>query len=438
MVRGVGLLHTRLRGPLVLGVMALLTLQSLALLSPQASAQELTFVITSEDVNVYMAHDGSADINYQIQILVRPDSTAVGSLTIHLPNWHFDTSQMTVTLDGRTLPDLKKVGSSENDLRISLNAAEVMQPDSAHTLSIVVSVGAMALKNPSNSGLARVTFTPTWWDPLYVQSIQELKVHIHLPEGYNATSKVHATAGAVMGQSGDRIYFYWNLTDIPADQKNTYYVDFPASWVSKVYDPFWDIQFHFYQNYLYLLVVVLIVAVVVVVARRGFRKPYVKPYLNIEGWGERIGFGPMEAASLLDLERERVAAMFLVDLAMVDAIEVKDPSTMEIEIKNPDHAGRSQPFLCCIRDGKLNSIATTNFLGALKDEVLSKLEDYDLSRTKAHYSGEGHVHWERSRNNKAPSVDDVLWVMTDEKAPKHFKDARFEGVPDWTSWKVVL
>jgi hypothetical protein len=31
-----------------------------------------------------------------------------------------------------------------------------------------------------------------------------------------------------------------------------------------------------------------------------------------------------------------------------------------------------------------------------------------------------------------------LWLMTDEKAQKRFKDAKFEGVPDWTSWKVVL
>jgi hypothetical protein len=407
-------------------------------MSVPASAQELTYVITSEDVAVYMAHDGSADINYFIQMMVRPQSSMVEGLTIHLPNWRFDLGQMSVTLDGHPVTGLKKSGSSESDLKVSFNSAEVMQPGSSHTFIIVVNVGAMALKHPSNSGLARVTFTPTWWNPLSVQSIQSLTVQIHLPEGYNETSKVHATPGATMGEHGDRIFFAWNFTDVSPDQKNTFHVDFPASWVSKVYDPFWDLQFHFYQNYLYIIVVVLIVAAVVVVARRALRKPYVKPYLNIEGWGERTGFGPMEAASLLDLDRERVVMMFLVDLAMVDAIEIKDPATMDIEVKNLEHEGRSAQFLNCIRDGKLNPIATTNFLGTLKDEVLSKLEDFDLSQTKAHYANEGPARWSLLRKVKAPSVDEVLWLMTDQKAPKRFKDAKFEGVPDWTSWKVVL
>ena len=418
--------------------MVLLTLQALPFVSFPACAQEQTYVIVSEEVNVYMAHDGSADINYLIQIMVRPQSSMVAGLTIHLPNWRFSTSQMTVTLDGRTIPDLKKTGPSESDLKIYFNSAEVLQPASTHTLSIVVNVGAMALKHPSDSGLARVTFTPTWWDPLSAQSIQSLMVRIHLPEGYNATSRVHATSGAFTGMHGDRIFYAWNFTDIPADQKNTFHVDFPASWVSKVYDPFWDIQFHFYQNYLYIIVVVVIVAVVIVAARRTIRKPYIKPYLNIEGWGERTGFGPMEAASLLDLDRERVAAMFLVDLALVDAIEVKDPKTMEIEVKNPDHEGRSAPFLGCIRNGLLNPIATTNFLGALKEDVLSKLEDFDLSKTKAFYSSEGPARWSRFKKVKNPSVDDVLWLMTDPEALKRFKDAKFEGVPDWASWTVVL
>jgi len=241
-----------------------------------------------------------------------------------------------------------------------------------------------------------------------------------------------------MSEHGNRILLSWNFTDIPADQKHTLKVDFPTSWVTKVYDPFWDLQFHFYQNYLYIVAVVMIIAVVAVVARRAFRKPYVKPYLSIEGWGERTGFGPMEAATLLELDRERVAAMYLVDLAMVDAIVIKDPQSMDIEVKNPEHEGRSAPFLGCIREGRLNPIATTNFLGALKDDVLSKLEDFDMSQTKAHYAKEGPAHWSLFKKVKAPSVDEVLWLMTDEKAPKRFKDAKFDGVPDWTSWKVVL
>jgi hypothetical protein len=423
---------------MVLGVMTVLILQVMTFISAPASALEVVYVINSESVDVYISPDGSADINYNIQLMVRPQSSYVSTLTIHLPNWRFDIAEMSVTLDGRPVTDLKKVGSSESDLKIAFNPAEVLQPGTAHTISIVVNVGAMVLKHPSNSALGRITFTPTWWNPLSVQSIQNLDIRIHLPEGYNKTAKVHSTSGAIVGEHGNRIFLAWNFTDVPADQKHTIRVDFPASWVSKVYDPFWDIQFHFYQNYLYIIVVVVIVAAVVVVARRAFRKPYVKPYLNVEGWGERAGFGPMEAASLLDLDHARVAAMFLLDLAMVDAIEIKDPVTMAIEVKNPEHEGRSAQFLGCIRDGRLSPIATTNYLGSLKDDVLSRLEDFDLSQTKAHYAQEGPAHWSRFKTVKAPTVDDVLWLMTDQKAAKRFKETQFEGVPDWTSWKVVL
>jgi hypothetical protein len=92
--------------------MVLLTVQALAFISAPASAQELVYVINSESVDVYISHDGSADINYLIHLTVRPQSAYVSSLTIHLPNWRFDIGQTTVTLDGNSVMDLKKAGTS--------------------------------------------------------------------------------------------------------------------------------------------------------------------------------------------------------------------------------------------------------------------------------------------------------------------------------------
>ena len=238
--------------------------------------------------------------------------------------------------------------------------------------------------------------------------------------------------------TGGRIVLSWSYTDVPPDQRLEHRVDFPRSAVDKVFDPFWDIEFHYYQNYLVILFIVILVAVIYVLIKRSLRKPYIKPYLSIEGWGTRKGFGPMEAAFVLGLPRERVAVMFLVDLAMVEAIEIKDPDKMEVSIKNPDHEGRSALFLDCIRNGRLDPIATTNFLGTLHDEVLAKLEGYDLEETKTHYAAQGQTRWSKLKANKAQPVDDVLWLMTDTKSKKRFREAPIEGAPDWTQWKVAL
>jgi len=424
---------------LATAVVALLVLQATALLAQPslgASASGEVYVITSERLDVFVGHDGSADMSYQIGITVRPQSTIVGGFVIHLPNWHFETSDVSAMLDNKVVQGLKKTGTAENDIRVTLDPADEMQPGVSYQFSMAVNVGAMVMKHPTDTSKARVSITPTWWDPDIVQSIQSLSVNLNLPEDLLDQSKVQYTAGAVLGEHGNRLILSWNYTDAPSDQRTELHADIPASAVSHVYDPFWDIQFHFYQNWLYLIVVVVAVVVVAVVVRRVLRKPYVKPYLNIEGWGPRKGLGPMEAALLLDLGNDRVAAMFLVDLAMVDAIGVQDK--MQIEVKNPEHEGRSSPFLGCIRNGRLDPIATTNFLGALKDEVTGKLEGYDIAETKAHYSEQGPSKWSRLKGSKAPNIDELLWLMTDPKAKKRFKDAKFEGVPDWTGWTVVL
>jgi hypothetical protein len=420
-------------------VVALLVLQAMALLAQPslgASVSDEVYVITSERLDAFVSHDGSADLNYRIQITVRPQSTPVGSFVIHMPNWHFETSGVTAKLDDKIIQGLKKTGSAENDIKVTLDPVNEMQPGVSYDFSLVVNVGAMVLKHPTVSSKARVSITPTWWDPNIVQNIQRLEVNLNLPEDLLDQSKVQYTSGAVVEVHGNRLILSWNYTDVPSDQRTELYADIPASAVSHVYDPFWDIQFHFYQNWLYLVVVIVAVAVVAVGVKKALRKPYVKPYLDIEGWGPRKGLGPMEAALLLDLGNDRVAAMFLVDLLMVDAIGIQDK--MQIEVKNPEHEGRSSPFLGCIRNGRLDPIATTNFLGAIKDEVTGKLEGYDIAETKAHYSAQGPTKWSRLKGSKVPNIDELLWLMTDPKAKKRFKDAKFEGVPDWTGWTVVF
>jgi hypothetical protein len=423
---------------LATAVVALLVLQVTAQFAQPslgAPASSAIYVITSEQLDVFVGHDGSADMSYQIGITVRPQSTIISGFVIHLPNWHFETSDVSAKLDNKVLQGLKKTGPAENDLQVNLDSANEMSPGQSYAFSLVVNVGAMVLKHPSDPSKARISITPTWWDPNIVQSIQSLKVNLNLPEDLLDQSKVQYSDGAQVGEHGNRLILSWNYTDVPSDQRTELHADIPASAVSHVYDPFWDIQFHFYQNWLYMIVVIVAVVVVAVGIRKALRKPYVKPYLNIEGWGPRKGLGPMEAALLLDLGNDRVAAMFLVDLAMVDAIGVQDK--MQIEVKNPEHEGRSSPFLGCIRNGRLDPIATTNFLGALKDEVTGKLEGYDIAETKAHYSGQGPSKWSLLKGAKAPNIDDLLWLMTDPKAKKRFKDAKFEGVPDWTGWTVV-
>jgi len=406
--------------------------------SPCSASSNIVIVINSEDLAVFVSHDGSADMQYIIHLTVRPQSSIVTGLTIHLPNWRFETSKTTVTINSKVVQDLKKIGKAENDLALSLGPALALQPDTTYALSVLVSMGAMAMKSPAGAGKARVSVTPTWWDPNTVQEVQAMSVSLNLPEDFLDQSKVQSTTGATTMEHGGRIVLTWNFTGLSPGDRKEVHADFPASAVSKVYDPFWDVQFHFYEAYLYIFLVVAIVAVAAYGVKRYIRRPYIKPYLNVEGWGIYEGLGPMEAALLLDLGDDCVVAMFLLDLAMVDAIEVTDPQKMLVEIRNPDYEGRSSQLLGCIRGGRLDPISTTNLLGSLRDEILGKLDGHDMEGTKAHYASIGPSKWTKVKKGKAPPVDDILWLMTAPKANERFEKARFEGVPDWGSWKVVL
>lgn len=426
----------RALGPMALT--SLLVLTTLSLVACNVSAADLVYVITNEEVDVYVQEDGSADIQYEIHITVRPQSSTVNGFKIHLPNWQFEGKDITATMDGDQIVGVRKSRSSETEVEISLNAAEAMQPSTNHIFILVVNVGAMVVKHPSDAGQARVTFRPTWWNPDHVQEIQNLNVHIHLPEDYFDEGSIEHSDGATVNEVSNRLMISWHEENLPPDFKRNYRVDFPASIVDRIYDPFWDLQLHDYEIWLIIILVVVIVVIVVYGVRKAVRRPYVKPYLNFEAWGARKGFGPMDAALVLGLKKERMACMFLMDLVMVGAIEVKDPKTMEVTIENPEYEGRSSQFLSCIRKGHPDPIATSNLIDSIKDEVDAKLEGYDQEATVSHYKAQAPKRWSKFRPSKTLNVDEVLWLMTAEDAKKRFKDKAPKGIPSWTGWKVVV
>jgi hypothetical protein len=419
-------------------VIALIALPALGLFSQTASAANELYVIAEEKVDVYLLKDGSADIKYQLHITVRPQSDTVDSFKVHLPNWRFSESSLSASIDGETIVGVAKSKDNENEVSITLNSREAMEPGTSHLFLLVVNVGAMAVKHPSDPDMARVSFTPTWWNPKKVQEVQVLKVHIHLPTGYLDAGNIDHTKGANVTEVNERLMLSWEETDLAADEKRTFRADFPASTIDNVSDPFWDIQFHYYQNYILIVVIVVMVAIAVVVVKRALRRPYIKPYMTVEAWGARKGLGPLEAALVLKRKRSRIACMFLMDLVMVGAVEIEDTKDMRIKVVNPEYGGRAEPFLNCIREGRVDPIVSSNLIASMGDEVNAKLVDYDGLETKAHYKAQGPKRWSRVRRDKTPSVDELLWLMTDAKAKKRFRKAKFTDVPDWTKWRVKL
>jgi hypothetical protein len=413
-------------------------------------AENLSFSLDPEGVQIWINPNGSIDLLYNITLKQDAGSSDLHWLEIGQPARDFTIGQA-VDQYGNVLPTSDTSSGQDYKVRVQLNSA--LAAGQTLGFSLITNVAHMIYNdskmNPGNVGMQ---FVPAW---LSMARVPDLRVKIFLPEGVDKSMVKTSVNWDNADVEGGRLYVYWERKDLAAGQHDySFGVSFPKEYVQN-YEPgppgsggSWD-QYVAPVLFLAVFFVILFLGVVFVVKRRS----YFMPSLTMESLGVRRGLTAVEASYLLDTKPPRIVTEILYSLLQKRAVWVESASPsvklkiMEgFENKTGTHEVPLRyyeiDFLGAIKeDGTLDEEKLAKTVMSLRDTVEEKIRGYCRRDTVDYYRSVSAKAWEQVEQAGTPELaskaydEQLLWLFLDPnvkaRSETAFRTRPFEPSPLW-------
>ncbi len=378
--------------------------------------------IDKEWAVVWIKDDASIDILYNITITY--ESSALGYLTIGLPDRGFTVASVT-NLVGTSLSydDV----SSGSFYGVEVYFGHPMSPGDRDTVLLVATVPNMLFLDEMNPGYVGMQFVPTYFDAWTTN----LRVAMVPPQGVTADTIKTSETAFFTTVDGD-FAVYWERSNLAPNTKFTFGVSVPEEYVT-LPSPGPSIWF-----YLALLVIVAAVVIVVIAVRRR-RMAYEKPKVMIEALGPRRGLTSVEAAVVVGVPPVKVLTMILFGLVLKGLVVIEDVEPL-VKARRIDAVTRDgEPvrqryyeidFLRVIEpDGSLNERRLARTYLSLRDNVDRKMRGYARADTVNYYKSVVDKAWTQVTQAATPQLqaaaieENIRWLLVDENYGDKLKTA---------------
>ena len=197
-------------------------------------AQDYSFDVVSEKVNVYINQDASITIEYWIQFTCHEGAHPIDIVDIGFPNEQYDLQSVEADINGNELTDIRRSTVIDIGVEIWLHEHSI-DPGETKTLHVKGNNPKMVYEDYDNSSLASVEFAPTWFDAQYASTFEYLEVNLYFPDGLTNGNlvKYHYDefTNFSYAEDGDLIYT-WIKEDVPME-KYMFGVSFPKQYVEE-------------------------------------------------------------------------------------------------------------------------------------------------------------------------------------------------------------
>ena len=209
-------------------IFGLLTLN----LSTPVKAQDYSFDVNSEKVNVYIEKDGSISIEYEIKFTCHYGAHEIDWVDIGFPNKYYDIDSIQADIDGHRLTNINP--SSYIDIGIEIDLGYyAIKPGKSATLHVKGNNPRMIYEDWEDQDLASVEFSPTWFDSDSCPTYEYLEVNFYFPQGLANGNEVKYHYDKYTSYShasdGDLIYT-WVKKNVAMKQYD-YGVSFPKGYI---------------------------------------------------------------------------------------------------------------------------------------------------------------------------------------------------------------
>jgi hypothetical protein len=162
------------------------------LLIPTVSiqAQSYSYTVPELRMQVFIQPDGSAHIVYDISFANDPFGEPIRIIDIGTPDSNYDLSNMTASIDGALLTDIRHSEVLDTGVEIHLQDRPIPSGETS-TLHFEFTMPEMVYQDTTDADYASFRITPTWFDPAGVSGSSDIWVAIHTLPGIDQSELLY-------------------------------------------------------------------------------------------------------------------------------------------------------------------------------------------------------------------------------------------------------
>jgi hypothetical protein len=424
--------------------------------SPVVLAQDWSYTVPENRVNLYINGDGTARIVYDITFVNDPGAPAMDGIDVGMPNSTYDLSATSASLNGVTITDIGDSPYVTPGIGVELGSAHAIGPGQTGVLHFETTVRDLIYQDSKDTEYASVEFTPTYFDGSAAHGTTRLDVSFHLPLGVTADEpRYHDEPFTDSYFEDDRVVYQWVKEDARPDRQYVFGVSFPEQYLAAgvVQAPpafrLPNLSGCCSSPVFWIVAVVLgwgFFSFLGSRAKKQRRMKYMPPALAVEGTGVKRGLTAVEAAILLEAPLDKVMTMILFGLVKKGAITVETEKPLRVKVQEPPPADLKlryyeRRFINAIGDdGQPAEGALRELIIDLIGDVNKKLTGFSRNETKAYYKDIAARAWQQVEAADTPEVlgerwgEGLEWTMLeddwDDRTREVFRD-RPVVLPHW-------
>jgi hypothetical protein len=172
-----------------------LTLTVLAILGcghGQLVAQDYRFQVEEMKLEVHVQPDASARLEYKIVFWNQRGAKMIDVVDIGLPHRRYDISNMSASIDGVALTDIRRSEYIDVGVEVHLGPKPIM-PGERGEFHFTCTMPDMVYKDTTNADFASLQIKPTWFDANLQVGNTLLQIAVHVPPGVGPDEVIYQT-----------------------------------------------------------------------------------------------------------------------------------------------------------------------------------------------------------------------------------------------------
>lgn len=424
-----------------------------------AIAQNYSFSLDREIVDVYWEEDGTLSLAYEFVFTNHPGASEIDYVDVGLPH-DWDISDTYAYVNGEEITHIRSSEYVEGaELGLGSNA---IQPGQTGTVFFwIAGIRDVLYVDSDDNAYASAVFSPSFFDSQFVAGITDLTIVYHLPPGVQAEEpRWHTPPGGFQAEpftgfdSQGRVTYTWRNEAANGYTRYPFGASFPASYVPAnaisqlTFLENLGIDFGEIFGFLTFGGICLVIAaipVISIISARRRRLQYLPPKIAIEGHGIKRGLTAIEAAILLEEPMDKILTMILFAVIKKGAATVltKDPLNLEVTDPPPEDLRKyEKDFLIAMQgegSGKRRK-SLQNMMVNLVKGVSRKMKGFSRRESRKYYREIIERAWAQVEKENTPEVrsevyDKVMeWTMLDreydDRTRRVFQDQPV-FIPQW-------
>ncbi|MGC9467968.1 MAG: hypothetical protein ACP5HS_05215 [Anaerolineae bacterium] len=394
---------------------------------PRPSLQTYSFAVPEIVMDATIRPDGSAEIVYDITF--ENYGSPIDIVDVGTPNSDYDTSQMSATLDGAPVRDIRPSTYIDVGVEIHLDG-QAIQTGESGTLHLEFVSPDMVYADTTDEELASMQITPTWFESESVRGTGDIEIRVRTLPNLDPETVIYQDepfTDKFVDDQG-RVVAVWRYEDVAPTQVYRVGVSFPREGMTNVINvTFWDLVGRWLGRVLPgvgavvlgclpVVIPLFILFSIVRAVVRGIKPNYLPPIAQVEGGGIKRGLTAPESAVLLELPLTKILGLVIFGMLEKGLIRQTDPDPLTVEVveafrvldkpglddkesrrqarrRAAQEAGTviheyEQSFLDLIEahpDTPVSKLAVVKPMQELVDGVAAKMKGFDLSDTQDYY-----------------------------------------------------